>query len=114
MREWRRYVEAAARAVEEILPGAEVYVIGGAAEGRLTVLSDVDVLIATSRRLSDQERRRLKADIIWAAGKYGLQWDYPVDLHIIHESGMPHYKRRARRMMPIRARPQTPHGSSGS
>jgi predicted nucleotidyltransferase len=39
-------------------PDAEVYVIGGVDEGRVTVLSDIGVLVAIpGRTLSSEERR---------------------------------------------------------
>ena len=106
LREWRRYVEALARSVEELLPGAEVYVFGGAAEGRLTVLSDVDVLVVVDEPLTDQLRRKMKADIIWNAGKYGFPWDYPVDLHIVSREELPQYLKHAKKLVPIKSREQ--------
>ncbi len=51
---------------------------GGAAEDRLTVLSDIDILIIVNRELTDQEKTKLKAGILWnAVDKYGLPWGYP-------------------------------------
>ncbi|ADM27631.1 DNA polymerase beta subunit [Ignisphaera aggregans DSM 17230] len=38
LRRWRNVVEIVARVVGELYPEAEVYLFGGAAEGRLTVL----------------------------------------------------------------------------
>jgi predicted nucleotidyltransferase len=56
-RRWE-YAEGVARAAKDLLPGAEVYVIGGVAEGRVTALSDIDVLVAVpGRTLSSEERR---------------------------------------------------------
>ena len=47
---WREYVEAIARAAEDLLGGGvEAYVVGGAAEGRLTAASDIDVVVVTSK-----------------------------------------------------------------
>jgi hypothetical protein len=42
-------VGKAAAAIKTVYPDAEVYVFGGAAEGRLTVLSDVDVAVVFDR-----------------------------------------------------------------
>jgi len=47
LKRWRELALIVARACREVLgPGClGVYVAGGAAEGRLTVLSDIDVVI---------------------------------------------------------------------
>lgn len=84
---WREAVKAVARAVRDLGLDAEVYVIGGAAEGRLTVLSDVDVLVCVKRRLSPDEVWTLRKEILGlAVDKHGLPVDYPVELHI-HDAG---------------------------
>ncbi|AEA12994.1 DNA polymerase, beta domain protein region [Thermoproteus uzoniensis 768-20] len=45
LRRWREYARAVMRAARDLVPGARVYVIGGVAEDRTTVLSDIDILI---------------------------------------------------------------------
>ena len=101
LRKWRHYVSLLARSVRELLPGAEVYVFGGAAEDRLTVLSDVDVLVVVDRELNQREKWKLKADIIWNATKYGFPWDYPVDLHIVSRRELPRYLRHAKKLVRV-------------
>lgn len=101
LRDWRRYVNALAKSVEELLPNARVYVAGGAAEDRLTVLSDVDVLVVVDKPLAEPQQRRLKADIIWNAEKHGLPWDYPVEIHIITGDQL---KKHAGRLIPVKAK----------
>jgi hypothetical protein len=49
LRVWRDAAKSIARATRSIEPDVEVYVIGGAAEDRLTVLSDIDVVLVTKR-----------------------------------------------------------------
>jgi len=85
LRRWRRYVPAVARAARDLLgPDIRVYVVGGAAEDRLTVLSDVDVVIVSPRvPRSPREKLRLALDVRErAVARYGLPWDYPVDIHL--------------------------------
>jgi len=46
LRRWRENAESIARAAKDVLGGnVEVYVVGGVAEGRTTVLSDINILI---------------------------------------------------------------------
>jgi len=62
-----------------------VYVIGGVAEGRTTVLSDIDILIV-AKRVSTDERKALYVDVLEKViDEYGLPWDAPVELHIADE-----------------------------
>ncbi len=44
---WREYVVLLKKAVDMVLPGSRVYVVG-AAEDRLTAISDIDVVIVYS------------------------------------------------------------------
>ncbi|MDT7901888.1 MAG: nucleotidyltransferase domain-containing protein [Acidianus sp.] len=75
-----------ARAAHDIEPNAEVYVIGGVAENRITVLSDIDILIVIKRKLSGKERKELsKKILIRAMDFYDLPFDAPVELHIEDE-----------------------------
>ncbi|MDT7863394.1 MAG: nucleotidyltransferase domain-containing protein [Vulcanisaeta sp.] len=86
LRRWREYAEKVARAVRDIEPNAEVYVIGGVAEDRVTVLSDIDILIVVRRRLTGKDRRELSRDILTRAMDfYDLPFDAPVELHVEDE-----------------------------
>jgi predicted nucleotidyltransferase len=61
-------------------------VIGGVAENRITVLSDIDILIVIKRKLSGMERKELsKKILIRAMDFYDLPFDAPVELHIEDE-----------------------------
>jgi len=84
LRRWWEYAERMVRAAKDLPPGAEVYVIGGVAEGKVTVLSDIDVLIAVpGRTLSSEELKRLLVDILLrAVDLYRLPWDAPVEVHV--------------------------------
>lgn len=78
---WREYALKVARAAKDIVPDAKVYVIGGVAENRVTVLSDIDILIVVPGNRGD--RGELTVRILERAiDVYGLPWDAPVELHI--------------------------------
>ncbi len=103
LRRWRVYAERVARAAWELVPGSKVYVIGGVAEGRVTVLSDIDVLVVVPRpRLDGRERRRLAVQILVRAMEaYGLPWDAPVEVHVAGTEEAERYLRgRAVRIEP--------------
>ena len=91
LRRWREYAVAMMRAAKDLVPGARVFVIGGVAEGRTTVLSDIDILIVIPGSAS-VNRRRLYRDILARAmDVYGLPWDAPVELHIVNEGESKYY-----------------------
>jgi len=104
LRNWRQYIKLLAKSIEELLPNAEVYVIGGAAEDRLTILSDIDVLIVVDEPLTTQQLRKIKADIIWNAEKYGFPWDYPVEIHIITRNELPQHLKHVKKLIPVKTR----------
>ena len=84
LRMWREAVKALAKAVRDLDPSAEVYVIGGAAEDRLTVLSDVDVVVVPGGVLDDASLNELRRAVyVRAVDFYNLPWDYPVEIHIL-------------------------------
>ena len=84
LRRWKEAVRAIAKAVRNLGVKAELYVIGGAAESRLTILSDVDVLLCLEEELGPEDRWALRRKVLGLAmDKYGLPIDYPVELHIL-------------------------------
>jgi len=58
LRRWREYAEKIAKAVEDLVPEAEVYV-SGVAEDRTTIYNNIDVLIAIPARVLDDKRKRI-------------------------------------------------------
>lgn len=78
---------------------------GGAAEDRLTVLSDIDVVIVSPRVPGDPvERRRMALEVRdLAVTRYGLPWDYPVDLHLYTPEEFLEARRLYRRLVPVEA-----------
>ena len=103
---WRSYAEAVARAARDLLgPDTRVYVVGGAAEGRLTVLSDIDIVVVSSRvPASPRERRRLRLGIRErAVNQYGLPWDIPVDIHLYTPEELEKARRYYKRLVEVAA-----------
>ena len=83
LRRWREAVEAIAKAIRDLGIKAELYVIGGAAESRLNILSDIDVLLCLEEGLGPEDLWALRRKVLGVAmDKYGLPIDYPVELHI--------------------------------
>ena len=93
IQQWKKYVRYVVEAVCEILPNGVLYLAGGAARGRLTALSDIDVVVVVPHPLKPNERLELKLKIIDKAFEKGLPIDYPLDLHVVDEHGFERYKR---------------------
>ena len=101
--EWRRYAHVVARAVKQVVPEAKAYLAGGAAENRLTVLSDIDILVVLPRRPGFREAAELRARILEEAEKLGLPLYAPVELHIVGEEDLEKYRRMGR-LVPLEPR----------
>lgn len=97
LRRWREAVEKLARAVKDIEPSAEVYVFGGAAENRLTVLSDIDVAIVLEKPLPPEKlvemRRRIYSR---AVDVYQLPWDYPIEIHLMSREDFEYIEKKSK------------------
>ena len=78
---WRRVATTVAAVVKRLYPEAEAYLVGGAAEGRLTVLSDVDIVVALPEPMPKEARAAVVARIWEELEKAGIPPYYP--LHII-------------------------------
>jgi len=88
LRMWREASKAVAGAVKDLDPLAEVYVVGGAAEDRLTVLSDIDTVVVPSRPLDSKAVNQLRREVYARATDfYNLPWDYPVEIHVMQREG---------------------------
>ncbi|MET1160363.1 MAG: nucleotidyltransferase domain-containing protein [Thermoprotei archaeon] len=83
LKKWREFAKAIAKACIDLLGNdcLEVYVVGGAAENRLTVLSDIDVVVVAGNPLLKN------IDTVIAikrrAEQYGLPLEAPIDLKIL-------------------------------
>jgi len=78
---WRAIVAKAASVIKELYPDVEVYVFGGAAEGRLTVLSDVDVAVVMEE--PPEDRAGMLARIWENLEARGVPQYYPLEIHIL-------------------------------
>ena len=76
-------MKAVAKAARDLDPSMDVYVVGGAAEGRLTVLSDVDIIIPNKPLDALSLNELMKKVYARAVDLYNLPWDYPVEIHIL-------------------------------
>ncbi len=83
LKRWREVVREVVKVVEELYPDAELYLIGGAAEGRLTVNSDIDVVIVF-RELEDSRGEVLAK--IWEALEGKIPVYYPLEIHVLCSS----------------------------
>ena len=91
---WRELADIVARACRDVLGGrcVSVYVVGGAAEDRLTVLSDIDVVIVVDdaglKTLDTILRIRRRAE------ELGLPEDAPIDVKVLTGEELERLKRR--------------------
>lgn len=81
LKKWRELASIVAKACREVLGKCEVYVVGGAAENRLTVLSDIDVIAV----VEDQSLKTIETiiNVKRRAEELGLPQDAPIDLKIL-------------------------------
>ncbi|BFH73973.1 nucleotidyltransferase domain-containing protein [Sulfurisphaera javensis] len=99
---WREYAEMILRSAKEFDNNVKVYVFGGVAEDRVTVLSDIDILLLFPGKLTDKEIIELRRNIFLnAVDKYGLPFDAPVELHVVDEERAKEYFRIAKKMILI-------------
>jgi|FaiFalFF_MnMetaG_3_1042247.scaffolds.fasta_scaffold05608_3 predicted nucleotidyltransferase len=81
VREWRRWAPSLARAVKEVLPTAEVYVIGSAVRAEASGGSDVDILIVSPDLPEGAlQRAMIKVKIEEVAG---LPYYHPFEMHLV-------------------------------
>jgi len=83
LRTWREVVFRVVRIAEELYPEAEVYLVGGAAEDRLTVLSDIDIAIVFEGELKSEERAEILAKLWEELERQGVPSYYPIHLIVL-------------------------------
>jgi predicted nucleotidyltransferase len=94
--QWRELATTVARAVKEVRPDAEVYVVGGAAESRLTVLSDIDIAVVLPEEPSREEAVGIIEEIFQRAEELGLPLYAPVEIHVVGPQGFQKLTRRGK------------------
>ena len=95
LKEWEKWVRKIAGAIKELIPEAEVYVIGSVARGDYVAGSDVDILIV-SRKIPEKlsERGRIKALI---EERLNLPYYHPFEIHLVRpEEAEPYLKRASK------------------
>lgn len=90
-------------AAKDLVPSVRVFVIGGVAEGRTTVLSDIDILIIIPGGITVNKGRLYRDILIRAMDVYGLPWDAPVELHIVYDDESKYYLESSSKVIEIRA-----------
>lgn len=78
-------------AIKFVIPYAEVYVIDGAAENRLTIMSDIDILVILPEKPSFNEAIELRAKIMEKAEVLGLPLYAPIELNIVGKGDLRRY-----------------------
>jgi len=96
----RSYVRILSEAIKAVIPEVEVYVVGGAANDRLTVKSDIDILVVLPHKLGFTETVDLHAKILKEAEKLKLPLYAPIELHIVSKEELKKYKQREK-IIPI-------------
>ena len=84
IKKWRSVAFRAAAAIKRVYPHAEVYLFGGAAEGRLTVLSDIDLAVVFD--VEPQGRGEVLARIWEELEREGIPQYYPLEIHVFSRS----------------------------
>lgn len=89
---WSKYAKSVAMAAKRLYPQAKVYVIGGVASGKITVLSDIDLLIVLPE-VKDRVNVIMKIFKL-AVDEFDLPWDAPVELHVVNGADAERYLER--------------------
>lgn len=100
LRRWREYALSIARATRELIPESKIYVIGGVAEERTTIYSDIDILIIIPDKI--EKKNQYVKILTKAIDEYDLPIDAPVELHIIHEKEAEKYLKHQRKTIEIK------------
>lgn len=83
LREWRRIVYSVASVVKKLYPEAELYLIGGVAENRITIDSDIDIAVVFKSKLNENDRVNILMHI-WEAIENTVPMYYPLEIHIFN------------------------------
>ena len=100
LRRWREYAICIARATRDLIPESKIYVIGGVAEERTTIYSDIDILIIIPDKM--EKKNQYVKILIKAIDEYNLPIDAPVELHIIREKEAEKYLKHQRKTIEIK------------
>ena len=82
---WREYLEPLRRALKEAFPECKAYIVGSAPKGRLTALSDIDVLIVCKEKMKLSEFAKRTAKVRERLEEEGIEWSFLFEFHQITE-----------------------------
>ena len=88
---WRKHLNPFLDLLCSRHPHAKAYLVGGAAEERLTALSDVDVLIVLPH--PPLHKARFRARPLSEAIERGQPEGFPLDIHVGDEGDLDKYRR---------------------
>ncbi len=86
--EWRKVVKIAKEIINELYPNAEIYLIGGVAEDRLTIYSDIDLLVVLDKGVDRIE----VLTRIWDKLFEKIPLYYPLEIHIVTKDEFSKFK----------------------
>lgn len=89
---WRRHLSGVAEAIVRVSPDSRVYLTGGAAEGRLTALSDIDVVVVLPREPTFEEAVELRVRVYEEMDRLRVPLHLPVELHIVGSESVKRYR----------------------
>ena len=93
---WREYTRTVYKAIKTIAPRAETYITGGVTENRLTIKSDIDILLVLPQKPTFTQAVELRTKILKEAERLGLPLYAPIDLHMISREELRKYTKRGR------------------
>lgn len=95
---WRSYIPILIETVKKVLDeNAGVYVTGSAIDDRLTVDSDIDVLVVVDKIPEKGLERAKIIDRVWAyMEKKGISWWYPFEIHLITRNELEKFAKMGR------------------
>ena len=96
LREGLKRLDDIARAIKVAEPRCEVYLVGGAAENRLTVASDIDILVVLPTEPSFEEAIELRERIWSELERAGIPSYVPIEIHVVSKESLDRYARRGR------------------
>jgi len=82
VRRYKEWLPKIAKAVKQVIDGAEVYLFGSIAEGGAVISSDIDIMIVVKDRMGGRKRAEIIAEI---EEKAGLPFVHPFEFHVLSE-----------------------------
>ena len=95
--QWRRVVFEAARIIKDTYPQAEIYLLGGAAEDRLTIYSDIDLGIVFPENINREKRIEI-LEKIWEKLEDKIPAYYPLHIIILNREELKRLKGSKKRI----------------